>query len=66
MKVIDTYNAVVGAVVAVLSMVFGEHWILFMAFLMLNIADWFTGWMKSRMAHKENSVAGWKGVLKKL
>ena len=55
-----------GAVVAVLSMVFGEHWILFMAFLMLNIADWFTGWMKSRMAHKENSVAGWKGVLKKL
>lgn len=66
MKVIDTYNAVVGAVVAVLSMVFGEHWILFMAFLMLNIADWFTGWMKSRMAHKENSVVGWKGVLKKL
>ncbi|MSA01021.1 holin [Lactonifactor sp. BIOML-A3] len=66
MKVIDTCNAVVGAVVAVLSMVFGEHWILFMAFLMLNIADWFTGWMKSRMAHKENSVAGWKGVLKKL
>ena len=66
MKVIDTYNAVVGAVVAVLSMVFGEHWILFMAFLMFNIADWFTGWMKSRIAHKENSVAGWKGVLKKL
>lgn len=66
MKVIDTYNAVVGAVVAVLSMVFGEHWILFMAFLMFNIADWFTGWMKSRVAHKENSVAGWKGVLKKL
>lgn len=47
-------------------MVFGEHWILFMAFLALNVADWITGWMKSRMAHKENSVSGWKGVLKKL
>ena len=29
MKVIDTYNAIVGAVVAVLSYIFGEHWILF-------------------------------------
>ncbi len=31
-----------------------------------NVADWLTGWMKSRMMHKENSMAGWKGVLKKL
>ena len=66
MKIIDTYNAIWGTVVAILSMVFGEHWILFMAFLALNVADWITGWTKSRMAHKENSVSGWKGVLKKL
>lgn len=63
---IDGYNAVTGAIVAVLSYVLGEHWILFVAFLLLNVADWLTGWMKSRMAGKENSVAGWKGVLKKL
>ena len=31
--IIDTYNAVAGAVVAVLSYVLGEHWILFVAFL---------------------------------
>lgn len=43
-----------------------EHWILFAAFLLLNVADWITGWMKSKMANKENSVRGWKGVLKKL
>ncbi|MBS5431989.1 MAG: phage holin family protein [Lachnospiraceae bacterium] len=64
--IIDGYNAVVGAVVAVLSYVLGEHWFLFVAFLALNFADWITGWMKSRMAGKENSVKGWKGVLKKL
>ena len=64
--IIDGYNAVVGTIVAVLSYVLGEHWILFVAFLALNIADWLTGWMKSRMAGRENSVAGWKGVLKKL
>ena len=64
--IIDTYNAVVGTMVAVLSYVLGEHWILFVAFLLLNVADWLTGWMKSRMAGKENSTKGWKGVLKKL
>ena len=64
--IIDSYNAVVGTIIAVLSYVLGEHWILFVAFLALNVADWLTGWMKSRMAGRENSVAGWKGVLKKL
>lgn len=63
---IDGYNAIVGTIVAVLSYVFGEHWILFAAFLLLNVADWITGWMKSRMDGKENSVKGWKGVLKKI
>lgn len=64
--IIDGYNAVVGTIVAVLSYVLGEHWIMFVAFLALNVADWLTGWMKSRMAGKENSVKGWKGVMKKL
>lgn len=65
-KIIDTYNAIVGTVVAVLSYIMGEHWLLFLAFLLLNVADWLTGWMKSRIAGKENSMMGWKGVLKKL
>lgn len=64
--IIDGYNVIVGTVVAVLSYILGEHWILFVAFLLLNGADWLTGWMKSRMAKKENSVKGWQGVLKKL
>ena len=55
MKVIDTYNAIVGAVVAVLSYIFGEHWILFALFLAFNVADWITGWMKARLTHKEKS-----------
>lgn len=64
--IIDGYNAIAGTAVAVLSYILGEHWILFVGFLVLNIFDWFTGWMKSRLAKKENSQAGWKGVLKKL
>ena len=47
-------------------MFLGEHWYLFAVFLLLNVIDWITGWMKSRINRKENSVKGWKGVLKKL
>lgn len=66
MKVIDTYNVIVGGIIALLTYIFGEHWILFALFLGFNIADWITGWMKSRIAKKENSSKGWKGILKKL
>lgn len=66
MKVIDTYNAMVGAAVAVLSYILGEHWFLFVLFLLLNAIDWGIGWMKSRINNVENSKAGLKGVLKKL
>lgn len=64
--IIDGYNAIAGTIIAVLSYILGEHWMLFAAFLLLNITDWITGWIKSRMTKKENSVKGWKGVLKKL
>lgn len=62
----DSYNAFVGAVIAILTMMLGEHWYIFAAFLLLNVIDWITGWMKSRINGVENSMAGWKGVLKKI
>lgn len=31
--IIDGYNAITGAIVAVLSYILGEHWFLFVAFL---------------------------------
>ena len=51
--IIDGYNAIVGTAVAVLSYILGEHWILFVAFLLLNVADWLTGWMKSRINQRK-------------
>ena len=65
-NITDTYTAITGAAVADVSYILGEHWILFVAFFALNVVDWLTGWMKSRMAGKENSAEGLKGVLKKL
>ena len=66
MKPTDSINFILGGIVAALSYIFGEHWTLFAIFLLFNFADWITGWMKSRLAGKENSVAGLKGVMKKL
>lgn len=65
-SITDSYNAFVGTIIAGLTMVLGEHWYIFAAFLLLNIIDWLTGWMKSRINGVENSTAGWKGVLKKI
>lgn len=66
MKVIDTYNAVAGSIVAVLSAIFGQYWFLFALFLLFNVLDWLTGWYKSRKLGKESSAAGLAGILKKL
>ena len=63
---IDSYNAIVGGIVTFLTMVLGEHWILFVLFLLFNVIDFITGWMKARMTKKENSIKGFKGVIKKL
>ena len=63
---IDSYNAIVGGIVTFLTMVLGEHWILFVLFLLFNVIDFITGWIKARMTKKENSIKGFKGVIKKL
>ena len=62
----DKYNAIVGALVAILTYVFGKHWYLFAGYLLLNVVDWVTGWMKSRLAGKENSQKGLTGIIKKV
>ena len=62
---IDRYNAVVGAVVVVLSAIFGAYWYLFAGYLLLNILDWLTGWYKSRRKRTESSYRGMWGIAKK-
>lgn len=66
LPIFDKFNALCGLIVAVLSYIFGEHWILFTAFLALNIVDYITGCLKSHINHKTNSAKGATGILKKL
>lgn len=62
----DRYNAVIGGIVAVLTAIFGTYWYVFVAFLVLNIADWITGWVKANKKKEESSKVGAIGAIKKL
>lgn len=62
---IDHYNMIVGAAVAVFSAVFGIYWYLFAGYLVLNIIDWITGWRRANKQHKESSMVGLRGIIKK-
>lgn len=59
-------NLIIGAITALLSYLLGQHWILFVFFLALNIGDFLTRWIAARITGTENSKAGWIGVLKKI
>lgn len=65
-RIVDTYNLFVGAAVALLSAVFGVYWYVFLAYLVLNVFDWLTGWYKSRKLKEESSKIGLIGIVKKL
>mgnify|MGYP000297189155 CR=1 FL=1 len=66
LKYMDAINALGGTIVAVLTAVFGTHWLLFVGFLALNVVDYITGVRKSRLTGKDNSAKGVRGVWKKL
>lgn len=64
-SVVDKFNTIGGAFVVIATYFFGEHWMLFAAFLVLNIMDYITGVIKSKILHTESSSSGLKGIIKK-
>lgn len=66
MIITNKLNLILGGITTVLSYIFGEHWILFVFFLLLNFGDYLTRWLAARLTKTENSRAGWIGILKKL
>ena len=59
MKFLDRCNAVYGAIITVLTAVFGTYWYVFMAYLICNVMDYATGWWKARKLGKESSKFGY-------
>ena len=65
-KVVNKINLLWGGCTVLLSGIFGDHWYLFAAFLILNIVDYITGILKAKYFGVENSCEGLKGIIKKL
>lgn len=63
---VDKVNLIFGGIVFFLDHIFGKHWILFAAFLLLNIIDYITGIIKSRINKNVNSNRGSIGIMKKI
>lgn len=63
---VNKYNAIVGGIAAALTVVFGTYWYVFATFLVLNVVDWITGWIKANKKKEESSKVGAIGAIKKL
>lgn len=62
----DTYNLAAGIIVSIMTTIFGIYWYIFAAYMIFNVMDWLTGWYRSRKKKKESSIAGLRGIIKKL
>lgn len=67
MEIVNKTNLIYGVIAAVCAAVFGKYWFLFVGFLILNVIDYATGWIKAKYYNKnESSAIGAKGILKKV
>lgn len=61
----DKLNVFAGIVVALFNFVFGEHWMFFAIFLLLNALDYITGVLKAWKLKLLTSKIGAKGIIRK-
>ena len=52
-------------ILTIVTSLFGEHWILFLLYLLLNIIDTLTGWAKARINNQESSSVALIGIIRK-
>lgn len=66
MKGFEKVNMFYGAIATIGVAIFGKYWFLFAGFLILNVVDYATGFVKAKFYEKnESSAIGAKGVWKK-
>ena len=65
-KSVENIKMIYSIILTILSTLLGEHWILFFLYLLLNIADSFTGWAKAHINKNESSWIALVGVIKKV
>ncbi len=66
MRLTDGYNLAAGALLTFLAEALHQYGAVLATFLAFNILDWITGTLRARLERKESSVAGLKGICKKI
>lgn len=66
LKIFNKISATLSIISTTLTSFFGIEWILFLGYLILNILDYVTGTIKSKVTHTESSNKGLLGILKKV
>lgn len=64
--VLDKMTLFQSVIITILSYFLGPHWFLFVAYLVLNIFDYVTGSIRSRINKTSSSEKGAIGIMKKL
>lgn len=65
-KIFNKFTSFISMIGTTLTSLLGGEWILFAGYLILNITDYVTGTIKSKVNKEENSKKGLKGILKKI
>lgn len=66
LKITEYMQWIYSLVLTTVTTVFGEHWILFFIYLLLNIIDTLTGWAKARINNNESSSVALIGIIRKM
>lgn len=56
MKVFDKVNMIYGAIAAIGVAILGKYWFLFAGFLILNVIDYATGFVKAKYYERMNQA----------
>lgn len=65
-KIFNKITSVISIIGTSLTSLLGSEWVLFAGYLVLNITDYITGTIKSKINKEENSKKGLLGILKKI
>lgn len=66
LKITECVQWLYSMILTIVTSLFGEHWLLFFLYLLLNIIDMLTGWVKARIKNQESSAVALIGILRKM
>ena len=65
-KIFNTFSSAISYIFTTITTILGVEWFFFAGYLMLNILDYLTGTIKSKLNKTESSRKGLIGIIKKL